>query len=88
LTTCTNCTNKHTEFLGNAKLITMEMTLISGDTSVVVDTGLRRIFSYSVSPYTLTTKLLLQATVSGGTITQVVTDPAAGEVLYYTIIGQ
>jgi hypothetical protein len=88
VTVCTNCTHKQVEHLGRTKIVMMEMTLVSGDASVVVDTGLRKIFSYTVSPYTLTTKLLLQATISGGVITQVVTDPAAGEVLYYTVFGR
>lgn len=87
MTTCTTCSEKHTEFLGKSKLITMKMALVSGDTIVTVTTGLRRIWSWHVSPYTLTTKLLLHATVSGGTITQNVTDPAAAETLYFTIIG-
>lgn len=87
MTTCTTCARKRVEYLGRTKIVFMQMSLVSGDTIVTVATGLRNILSWTVSPYTLTTKLLLHATESGGTITQNVTDPAANETLKFTVWG-
>jgi len=88
MTTCTLVSEKHTEFLGKSKLITMTMKLVSGDDTVTVASGLRRIWSWHVSSPAITAKAIDYGTVSDGTITLHVTNPAADEYLYFTIIGQ
>jgi hypothetical protein len=65
----------------------MKMSLISGDTAATVETGLKIIYSFSVSPPGVTTKPLDHSTVSGGTITVNFTDPVATCALYVTAIG-
>jgi hypothetical protein len=68
-------------------MVIMAMSLISGDDTVTVATGLKKIYSYSVSPAAVTAKPVDYGTISGGTITLHVTDPAANETLYVTAIG-
>ena len=65
----------------------MKMALVSGDTIVTVNTGLKIIYSYSVSMPTITGKTLDYGTVAGGTITLNVTNPAANEYLFITAWG-
>jgi hypothetical protein len=65
----------------------IKMTLISGDTVATVKTGLKKIYSYSVSPPQISGKALDHTTVAGGTITVNFTDPATGAYLYVTAIG-
>jgi len=69
------------------KVVMMKMSLISGDTIATVVTGLKLIYSFSVSPPEKTGKALDHSTVSGGTITVNFTDPAATAALYVTAIG-
>jgi len=78
---------KRTDYLRKHKIVMMKMTYASGDTSVTVSTGLKIIYSYTISTYSLTTKTILQATVSGGTITVTVTDPGAAAYFFVTAIG-
>ena len=65
----------------------MTMALVSGDDTVTVATGLRRIWSYHVSPPAITSKPVDYATISGGTITIHTTNPAANMNLHVTAIG-
>jgi hypothetical protein len=63
------------------------MALVAGDDTVTVKTGLKTIYGYSVSPPTITAKPIDYGTVSGGTITLHVTNPAASENLTVKAIG-
>jgi hypothetical protein len=88
MTTCTLEAWKRTEFLGKHAVKMIAMSLVSGDDTVTVNTGLKIIYSWSVSAPGVTAKPLDYATVSGGTITQYCTDPStAGETLYFTAYG-
>jgi len=69
------------------RLVMMKMSVISGDTIAIVATGLKIIYSFSVSPPAATGKALDHSTVSGGTITVNFTDPEASVGLYVTAIG-
>ena len=59
----------------------------NGDTALTVDTYLKRVESYTISPPSVTAKLIDNATVSGGTITVNVADPLAACYLFITAIG-
>jgi hypothetical protein len=65
----------------------MQMSLVSGDTVVTVNTGLRIIYYWNVCPPAITGKTIDYGTVSGGTITLNVTNPAANETLYFEAVG-
>jgi hypothetical protein len=65
----------------------MKMSLVSGDDTVTVKTGLKLIYTYSVSPQAVTGKIVDYGTVAGGVITLHITDPAATKDLYVTAIG-
>ena len=65
----------------------MKLPLISGDTTAVIQTGLKKIYSYSFSLPSVTAKALNFSTVSGGTISATFTDPAATAYLFVTAIG-
>lgn len=65
----------------------MSMSLIAGDDTVTVKTGLKKIYSYAVSCPSITAKPIDYGTVSGGTITLHVTNPAANESLLVTSWG-
>jgi hypothetical protein len=66
----------------------MNMSLVAADDTVTVATGLKIIYSYSVSPPAVTAVPVDYATVSGGTITIHCTAPGGtGEALYVTAIG-
>ena len=66
----------------------MKMALILTDDTVTVETGLKIIYSWSVSPPEVTAVPIDYATVSGGTITIHCTAPGGtGEALYVTAIG-
>lgn len=73
--------------LRKTKVVFMRMALINGDTVVTVNTGLKIIYSFSVTPPKITGKALDHATIAGGVITQNVTNPAANENLEFTIYG-
>ncbi len=68
-------------------MVLMKMQLIAGDDTVTVKTGLKLIYSYSISPPAITAKPVDYATVSGGTITIYTTNPAASMDLYVSAIG-
>ena len=87
MTTCTTYAWRRTDFLRKHKIVMMKMSIISGDTIATVVTGLKLIYSFSVSPPGVTAKALDHSTVSGGTITVNFTDPAVSADLYVTAIG-
>jgi hypothetical protein len=68
-------------------MVMMKMSLISGDDTVTVNTGLKLIYSYSVSPQAVTAKTVDYGTVAGGVITLHIDDPVATKDLYVTAIG-
>ena len=65
----------------------MNMTLAAADDTITVDTGLKIIYSYSVSPPAVTAVPIDYATVAGGTITIHKTAPGVAEAIYVTAIG-
>jgi hypothetical protein len=66
----------------------MAMTITDGDISAVFPTGLKIIYSYSVSPVGEATKYVTGGTVSGGTITLGITDSNGSDyTLYLTAYG-
>jgi len=78
---------KRTDLLRKTRVVMMKMTYASGDTSVVVNTGLKRIFSFNISPTSVTAKKVDFAAVSGGTLTLTVADPLADCYLFVTARG-
>ena len=78
---------KRTDLLRKHRIVMMKYTYESGDTTVTATTGLKIIYSYSLSPTSLTAKAVDYATVSGGTITIHVADPVADCYLFVTAIG-
>lgn len=87
MTTCTTVAWKKKGRLPGMRLICMGMSLVSGDDTVTVATGLKKIYGYTVGLPTITAKSLDYATISGGTITLHVTDPVAAETLIVTAYG-
>lgn len=73
--------------LQTVKVVLKKMTYDNGDSSIVVDTGLSRIFSYSVSAPAVTAKAVDFGVVAGGTITLTVADPLAPDYLYVKAYG-
>lgn len=65
----------------------MKMALINGDDTVTVNTGLKKIYSYSVSPVAITAKPMDYGTIAGGVITLHTTNPGASMDLYVTAEG-
>jgi phosphoribosylformylglycinamidine (FGAM) synthase-like enzyme len=65
------------DVLRKTRVVSKKMTYDNGDTSIVVNTGLKRIFSFDVSPTSVTAKKVNCATVAGGVITVTVADPLA-----------
>lgn len=60
--------------------------LESGDTEIVITTGFHRILYHNISPPSVASKYVTTATVSGGTITYTVTNPAAAEYFYIEVL--
>ena len=87
MTVCTTYAWKRRDLLRTHKVVLMAMTLIAGDDTVTVATGLKKIYSYSVSPPAITAKPVDYATVTGGTITIHTTNPAAAMTLYVKATG-
>jgi hypothetical protein len=71
----------------NTHVVIKKMTYDNGDTSIAVNTGLKRIFSFDVSPTSVTAKKVDYATVAGGVITVVAADPLAPCYLEVTAYG-
>lgn len=66
----------------------MKMSLVAADDTVTVNTGLKIIYGYSVSPTGVTAKIVDYGTVAGGVITLHCTAPGGtGADLYVTAIG-
>jgi len=65
----------------------MKMNVISGDTVATCKTGLKKIYSVSVSPPGVTAKALDHTTIAGGVVTVNFTNPVASVPLYVTAIG-
>jgi hypothetical protein len=87
VTTCTTYAWRRRDRLRNHYQVFMKMSLVSGDDTVTVKTGLKLIYSYSVSPQAVTGKIVDYGTVAGGTITLHVTAPGASKDLYVQAIG-
>lgn len=87
MTTCTTYAWRRRDHYRGHRLVLMKMSLINGDDTVTVKTGLKIIYSYSVSPPAITAKPVDYATVSGGTITIHTTNPGASMSLYVTAEG-
>jgi hypothetical protein len=75
------------DVLRKHRVVTKKMTYDNGDTSIPVNTGLKRIYSFEVSPTSVTGKKVDYATVAGGTITVVAADPLAPCYLTVTAYG-
>lgn len=87
MTTCSTWAwRRKDRFLGH-RIVFMGMSMVAGDDTVTVNTGLKKIYSYSVSPPAVTAKPVDYGTVSGGTITLHVTDPNATVTLMVTAVG-
>jgi hypothetical protein len=71
----------------NARFVSKKMSYDNGDTSIAVATGLKKIYSFSVSPTSVTAKKVDYATVAGGTITITVANPLAPCYLKVTAYG-
>jgi len=69
------------------RCVMKKMSYDNGDTSIVVATGLKQIYSFDVSPTSVTAKKVNYATVAGGTITITVADPLAPCYLKTTAYG-
>ena len=65
----------------------MKMSLINTDTTVTVNTGLKIVYGYCVSPTGVTAKIVDYGTVSGGVITLHCTAPGVSADLYVTAFG-
>jgi len=87
MTTCTTYAWRRVDMLRKHRVVMMKMSLINGDTIATVNTGLKIIYSFSVSPPAITAVPLDHSTVSGGVITVNFTNPGASADLYVTAIG-
>lgn len=56
--------------------------VVSGDTGIVVATGLHQILNHGISPPSVASKYVTKQVVSDGTITYTITDPEADEYFY------
>lgn len=75
-------TKKKEGIIGDLKYKLYYVTLASGDTSIEVATGFRRILYHNISEPSVVAKYITTATVSVGTITYTATNPAAAEYFY------
>lgn len=73
-------TNKH-------RVVLKKMTYGNGDTSIVVNTGLKIIYSYDVSPPAVTAKAVDYGVVAGGVITLTVADPLGSDYIFVRAFG-
>jgi len=87
MTTCTTYAWRKVDLLRKHRVVMMNMSLVAADDTVTVETGLKLIYSYSVSAPAITAKPVDYGTISGGTITLHVTAPGANMALYVTAIG-
>jgi len=73
--------------LNKTRVVSKKMTYDNGDVSITVNTGLKTIYSYVVSPTSVTAKKVDWASVAGGVITIVPADPLAPCYLTVTAYG-
>jgi hypothetical protein len=78
---------KRQDMMRGNRIVFMKMTYDNGDSSVVADTGLTKIYSYDISPTSVTAKTWDYAEVADGTITITVADPLAPCYLFVTAEG-
>lgn len=64
-----------------------KFSYVSGDTSITCTTDCKIIYSYAISPTSVSAKYVTLATVSGNVITITVTDPVANCYLFVTVWG-
>lgn len=79
--------SKKTGRVPGLRIVCLKYTYGNGDTSIVAATGLKKIYSYTISAASVTTKLVDIGAVSGGTITLTVADPLANAYIYLTAYG-
>lgn len=72
-------TTKKQGITGDLYYKIFHVSLGSGDTTVSIATGWRRILHHSISPTSVAAKYVTRQQVSGGTITYTVTDPGEAE---------
>jgi len=65
----------------------MAMPIVDNDTNAIFPTGLKIIYSYSVSPPGQSAKYVTGGTVTGGSINVSLTDPNGSYTLYLTAYG-
>ncbi len=87
MTTCTTYAWRRKDYFRNHRIVLMKMSLVAADDTVTVNTGLKIIYGYSVSPTGVTAKIVDYGTVAGGVITLYCTAPGVSADLYVTAIG-
>jgi len=85
MTTCTAELKKQ-GIIGDLKYQIFYCTIVSGDTIITVATDFKRILYHNISPPSVAAKYVTTATVSDGTITYTITNPAAAEYMYVIAI--
>jgi hypothetical protein len=75
------------DVLRKHRVVMKKMTYAGGDTSLTVNTGLKKIYSYDISPTSVTAKAVDYVTVSAGTLTITVANPLAACYLFVTAEG-
>jgi hypothetical protein len=85
--TATAWTYRRKDRLRNHRVVFMAMPIADNDLAAVFPTGLKLIYSYSVSSPSTAGKYVTQGTVVGGTITLTVTDHDASGIIYLTAYG-
>ena len=75
------------DVLRKNRVVMKKMTYDNGDTSIVVNTGLKKIYTYDVSPTSVTGKTWDYVEVAGGTLTIAAADPLAPCYLFVTAEG-
>ena len=75
------------DVLRKNRVVMKKMTYDNGDTSIVVNTGLKKIYTYDVSPTSVTGKTWDYVAVAGGTLTIAAADPLAPCYLFVTAEG-
>lgn len=79
--------NKRNDLLRNHRVFMCTVNYQNGDTSLTVDTGLKKLYSYTVSPTSVATKTVTRTTVASGVLTITATDPLADCYLTVTAFG-
>ena len=87
MTTCSTYAWRRRDVFRNHRIVLMKMSLVAADDTVTVNTGLKLIYGYSVSPTGVTAKIVDYATIAGGVITIHCTAPGVSAALYVTAIG-